>query len=211
MENNKICISNLLKLANEYDIVKHQIDEQNEKDTQNNLDKMLDKKNSLEKEIYNTIRERDKEDRSELICEINWYLKEKQKKENAFTNYKISLAPAFESTNTILDVYFNCFAQEKLSSTMQIFKTTTNSEIGEVLNNVRKEVKDSALIENLFVRGYLAKIKGEAVEKTETSQDRSVLKKCTQIIACENILQDIIEQEMDISMLNRDTDKSFGE
>ena len=211
MENNKICISNLLKLANEYDIVKHQIDEQNEKDTQNNLDKMIDKKNSLEKEIYNTIRERDKEDRSELICEINWYLKEKQKKENAFTNYKISLAPAFESTNTILDIYFNCFAQEKLSSTMQIFKTTTNSEIGEVLNNVRKEVKDSALIENLFVRGYLAKIKGEAVEKTETSQDRSVLKKCTQIIACENILQDIIEQEMDISMLNRDTDKSFGE
>lgn len=211
MENNKICISNLLKLANEYDIVKHQIDEQNEKDTQNNLDKMIDKKNSLEKEIYNTIRERDKEDRSELICEINWYLKEKQKKENAFTNYKFSLAPAFESTNTILDIYFNCFAQEKLSSTMQIFKTTTNSEIGEVLNNVRKEVKDSALIENLFVRGYLAKIKGEAVEKTETSQDRSVLKKCTQIIACENILQDIIEQEMDISMLNRDTDKSFGE
>lgn len=211
MENNKICISNLLKLANEYDIVKHQIDEQNEKDTQNNLDKMIDKKNSLEKEIYNTIRERDKEDRSELICEINWYLKEKQKKENAFTNYKISLAPAFESTNTILDIYFNCFAQEKLSSTMQIFKTTTNSEIGEVLNNVRKEVKDSALIENLFVRGYLAKIKGEAVEKTENSQDSSVLKKCTQIIACENILQDIIEQEMDISMLNRDTDKSFGE
>ena len=211
MENNKICISNLLKLANEYDIVKHQIDEQNEKDTQNNLDKMIDKKNSLEKEIYNTIRERDKEDRSELICEINWYQKEKQKKENAFTNYKISLAPAFESSNTILDIYFNCFAQEKLSSTMQIFKTTTNSEIGEVLSNVRKEVKDSALIENLFVRGYLARIKGEAVEKTENSQDSSVLKKCTQIIACENILQDIIEQEMDISMLNRDTDKSFGE
>lgn len=195
MKKDKICISNLLDLANEYNLAQDRINGKEE--DQKILDKLEKRQKTLQREIFSTIRSHEKEDRSKIICKINWLIRDTENKIEDNEESKFSALTLTANAQTVIDSYFTCFAQAKIANAMQIFSTNTNDQLGIAFCNIKEDVKGSALVENLFVRHYLEDIKNKSVEKSENSKDADTLKKCTQVIACESILQDFIDQEIE--------------
>ncbi len=195
MKENEINISNLFELANQYNKLEKKIS-QNEQITPDNK-KLLDIQKTIQKQIYSSIRHRDKEERSKVIFQTDWFIREYGKKENLDAQDKNSSETKVILAKIIVDSYFKCLAQEKIASAMQIFEINTNKQLGIAFSNIRKSLKKLSLVEDLFIRNYLTEIKENAIAKSEKTQNQEVLKKCTRIIACEGILQDFIDKEIE--------------
>lgn len=201
MKKNKICVSNLLNLANEYNLTQQLIANCNENENKDNFKNLTNRKDALKREIFSSIRPHDKEDRLAFLSKIDYLIKETERRQNDLRvdETKVFNAKNLTNAKTVMDVYFTCFAQAKIAYAMQVFSTNNSTQLEVAFSNIRKEVQDSAPIENKFAKEYLRNIKEQAVAKSNESENPDELKKYTQITACEGILQKIIGEEFEQS------------
>ncbi len=208
MKKNKICVSNLLDLADEYNLTQQLI--VNSKESNDDLKELTDRKDALKKEIFLSIRPREKEERRAFLSKMNYLIEETERRQN---DLRVDETKTFNAKNlanakTVLDVYFTCFAQAKIAYAMQVFSTNNSTQVEKAFSNIRKEVQASTTIENEFAQKYLKDIREQAVAKSNESENPDELKKCTQVMACEGILQKIIGEEFEKSNKQEDVDKN---